>query len=150
MIRTSITLVALLVILGIASAHSNLGYPLAYSKRSCKASESHTCDGACPPLNGNARNSPQNPADTWRRGQEVEIIWHKNNHIKGFYRRSLVPIKLMKEHKWHKLTAFDYGCWSQGTFRCGNSDKCGGDKTGKAYKNKITVPSVFPDGIYGE
>jgi len=67
-------------------AHSNLGYPLAYSKVACKGKR-RWCQGACPPVwKGLARNSPRKPAAVWRRGQRVRIVWHKNNHIDGFYR----------------------------------------------------------------
>lgn len=53
------------------------------------------------------------------------------------------------DHDWHKKTAFDFGCWSQGSFNCGRNERlCGGDKKGRAYKNKVTIPSVFPDGDY--
>ncbi len=66
----------------------------------------------------------------------------------GFYRRSLVPVKYMFDESWHKRTAFDFGCWQQGTFQCGKNAVCGADAKGKAYKNKIVVPRVFPDGDY--
>ncbi len=143
-------IVALTLLVATAAAHSNLGYPLPYSRIACKASESW-CKGACPPMWKSTRgryNSPDKPAATWRRGQRVEIVWHKNNHIGGFYRRSLVPVNHMMDRKWHQKAAFEWGCWSQGTFNCGRSARCGGDKKGKAYKNIMTVPSVFPDGDY--
>ncbi len=93
-------------------------------------------------------NSPEKPAAKWKRGDSVEITWHKNNHIGGFYRRSLVPVKHMMDRDWHQKAAFEWGCWSQGTFQCGQSDKCGGDNKNRAYKNQMTVPTVFPDGDY--
>lgn len=143
-------IVLALTLVSVAVAHSNLGYPLPYSTISCKASESW-CKGACPPLWKSVQSkfdSPDKPAATWRRGESVEIVWHKNNHIGGFYRRALVPVKYMMDRAWHQKTAFEWGCWSQGTFQCGKSAKCGGDKKGRAYKNMMTVPTVFPDGDY--
>lgn len=138
----------LAAILSTASAHSNVGQPLAYNAISCKAS-TNWCKGSCPPLwKGKTRNTPQKPAAVWKRGQTVEIIYHKNNHVGGFYRRSLVPVKYMFDEKWHKKTAFDFGCWQQGTFQCGKNAVCGADLKGRAYKNKITIPAVFPDGNY--
>ncbi len=142
----------LLLILPIVTAHSSLGDPLPYSTYACKG-DTTWCKTPCPPLSlrgkAPARNSPEDPAATWARGDKVTITWHKNNHRGGFYRRSLVPVKHMFDHDWHKKTAFDWGCWSQGSFICGkDTPLCGGDKKGKAYRNTITIPGVFPDGDY--
>lgn len=142
----------LLLQLPSAFAHSSLGEPLPYSTYACKG-DTTWCKTPCPPLSRNgqapARNSPQDPAATWKRGDTVQITWHKNNHRGGFYRRSLVPVKHMFDHAWHKKTAFDFGCWAQGTFNCGkDTPLCGGDKKGRAYRNSIKIPSVFPDGDY--
>lgn len=144
----SITLV--LFLLPIASAHSNLGYPPPYAFRSCRIASDWCERKACPPTNiAPQLNSPEKPAAVWRRGQKVTITWHKNNHIGGFYRRSLVPVDHMYDHKWHAKTAFDYGCWSQGTFKCTkNKVLCGGDNKNRAYRNAITIPPVFPNGDY--
>lgn len=152
---TSLTTIAITLTLSLLltpiNAHSNVGNPLAYNPTACKASEPW-CKGSCPPVwktgKAIARNSVEKPAATWERGQKIEIIWHKNNHVGGFYRRSLVPVKYMFDEAWHKKTAFDFGCWSQGTFQCGKSDVCGDDAKGRAYKNEMVVPSVFPDGDY--
>lgn len=141
----------LLVSVNICAAHYNLKYPFPYNRVSCKGPESW-CQKACPPIwksgSAKARNSPDNPSATWSRGQEVTIEWHKNNHEGGFYRRSLVPVKHMFSTEWHIKTAFDFGCWSQGTFQCGKSKECGTDKRGRAYRNKMIVPTVVPDGDY--
>lgn len=122
-----------------------------YSRVSCKGSESW-CKKACPPVwksgGSKAKNSPSNPSATWYRGQEVTVEWHKNNHEGGFYRRSLVPVKHMFSTSWHEKTAFDFGCWTQGSFQCGKAKACGTDKKGRAYRNKMTVPKVVPNGDY--
>lgn len=78
----------------------------------------------------------------------MTIEWHRNNHHGGFYRRSLVPVKHMNDNGWHKKTAFDWGCWEQGRYQCGFAKSCGSDKTGFAFRNKMRVPNVFPDGDY--
>lgn len=140
------------IIISCVSAHSNVGQPLAYAKTACKASESW-CKGACPPVTSSARSTIDTPVATWQRGQTVEIIWHKNNHWDGFYRRSLVPISSnedpkMFDEEWHKRTAFDHGCWTQGEFQSGQNDVCGADQRGRSYKNSITIPSIYPDGDY--
>lgn len=136
----------------LSTAHSNVGKPLAYNKMACKAS-AKWCKGACPPIwkSGGAkfRNTPSNPSAVWKRGQRVEIVWHKNNHIGGFYRRSLVPVKHMFKKAWHDKTAFDFGCWGQGTFKCGKNKVCGADLKSLAYKNTVVIPDIFPDGDYG-
>lgn len=100
---------------------------------------------ACPK---ERRQGQRRIAETWKRGQNVEIIWHKNNHNGGFYRRSLVPVQHMYSHEWHRKTAFEWGCWSQGTFKCGQNAVCGADGKGLAYKNYATVPDSIPDGVY--
>eukprot|EP00171_Calliarthron_tuberculosum_P001541 IDg1541t1 len=146
-------LVVLLLINAVhrCAAHYNLKSPAPYNKISCKASMSW-CKKACPPIwrNGkaSARNSPANPSAVWKRGQTVTIEWHKNNHNGGFYRRSLVPVKYMFDPAWHRKTAFEFGCWSQGTYQCGRAPGCGTDKRGRAYRNQMTVPQIFPDGDY--
>jgi len=160
MLLFSVPIILVLITSPIASGHTNIGYPKPYNKWACDQSRSWCFNAPCPPIYKTgpnaAINSPKNPSAVWKRGQEVSIVWHKNNHNGGFYRRSLVPVNKMFDHKWHKLTAFDYGCWSQGKFQCNNcplqkhhkkcsySWYCGGDKTGKAYKNKVVIPPVFP------
>lgn len=143
--------VLLLIGINVCAAHFNLIYPMPYSRVSCKGSKSW-CKKACPPIwkfgSSKAKNSPSNPSATWYRGEELTIKWHKNNHEGGFYRRSLVPVKHMFSTEWHEKTAFDFGCWTQGSFICGKSEVCGTDKKGRAYRNEMTVPTVVPDGDY--
>lgn len=131
--------------------HSNLAYPFPYNPVSCKSTE-HWCNGACPPVWTSgwaaARNSPRRPSATWRRGQRVVIVYHKNNHRGGIYRRSLVPVKKMYDRTWHRRGAFEWGCWSQGEFKCGRRPFCGTDKYGRAYRTETTIPRIFPDGDY--
>ena len=154
-IRPASVIVLLTSIVAI-SAHSNLGYPLPYWKRSCKPNFSNCRrkgQQACPPLfrgRGRKYSKPSDPAAVWSRGQKVEIVWHKNNHVGGFYRRSIVPVKHMMDPEWHEKSAFQWGCWSKSVFPChkSNRPKCGKDKTNTAYKDSMIVPKVIPDGDY--
>ena len=122
-----------------------------YNRLACKA-DAKWCRGACPPIWrtgwAQARNSPGRPAAVWRRGQSVDIVYHKNNHRGGLYRRSLVPVQHMFDRGWHCRGAFEWGCWSQGSFKCGRSQLCGEDQFGISYKSRMKVPLVFPDGDY--
>lgn len=134
---------------GMAVAHYNLINPMPYNPIDCNRPD---CFGPCPPIwgsgKGKARNSPSRPAAVWRRGQVVDVEWHRNNHEGGYYRRSLVPVKHMFNKNWHRKTAFEWGCWTQGRYFCGKRTECGTDRMGFAYRNKMRVPSVFPDGDY--
>lgn len=129
-------------------AHSNLGYPLSYNPLPCKATNPWCKPTTCPPVWSTVRSSPRRPAAVWRRGSRVLIVYHKNNHNGGFWRRSLVPVRYMFNQYWHRRGAFEWGCWSQGSFKCGNGPLCGGDKWKRAYRTWMTVPRVFPDGDY--
>lgn len=145
--QRTIFLAILFLALGSARAHTNLGYPLPYSIVSCKTTR-WWCNGTCTPIWGRMRNSPKRPAAVWKRGSWVLIVYHKNNHHGGFWRRSLVPVKHMFSKAWHKRGAFQWGCWSQGMFKCGKSALCGGDAEGRAFRTWMRVPKVFPNGDY--
>lgn len=111
-------------------AHSNIGSPLAFSALSCIGDRAD-CSIACPSVPQKPWNTPKTPAAVWKRGQQATVIWHKNSRIGGFYKM-----------------AFEWDCWSQGSFKCGKSAICGRDKQGRTYTNNITVPAVFPGGAY--
>ena len=134
-----------------AEAHSNFKTPFPYNPLSCRSNEPW-CMRACPPVwktgGSKARNTPQSPSAEWKRGQKVTIEWHRNNHKGGFYRRSLVPVDKMFDTKAHERFAFEYGCWSQGSFQCGKKPECGTDQHGGAFRNTMTVPSTLEDGDY--
>lgn len=139
----------LLALIAMVAAHYNLKSPMAYNPVDCNRPD---CSGPCPPIwttgNGKARNTPSNPSALWKRGEVVNIEWHRNNHEGGYYRRSLVPVKHMFDAAWHKRMAFEWGCWTQNRFFCGKKDECGTDKDGFAYRNAMKVPTVYPDGDY--
>lgn len=137
--------------------HYNLKHPAPYNDFQCSPASKNDpiCGPGCPTILSSgiqkAHNTPATPSAVWRRGQNVTIEWHRNNHEGGFYRRSLVPVDNMFDISWHARTAFGWGCWSQGTFLCGGlpaSGSCGTDLRGLAYSNNMTVPAVFPDGDY--
>ncbi len=147
LILSIITLLPLL-----CAGHYNLKDPLPYNNFHCSLHSVPKCTAPCPPIlssgYGKERNSPSTPSRVWRRMQNVSIQWHRNNHEGGFYRRSPVPVKHMFDPAWHAKTAFDYGCWSQGVYKCGHAFDCGTDKDGYAYSNYMEIPRVFPDGDY--
>ena len=130
-------------------AHFNLRTPVPYNKIDCNLPR---CKGACPPIwrtgRARARNSPQRPAEVWRRGTTRRIIWHRNNHEGGFVRMSLVPVQHMNNHRWHTRTAFFWSCFAANKFRCGRHKSCGTDRNGFAFQNWVRVPEVYPDGDY--
>lgn len=135
-----------------ASAHFNLIKPPPYQIRACNA---RLGCGPCQPWNSRGAT---NVTTVWQRGSEVNITWARNNHKDGFYRRSLVPInrgtsepfKYMNDPEAHEKTAFNWGCWSQGLFKCrlAQLKPCRVDKGGLAYTNLMVVPDVLPDGDY--
>eukprot|EP00171_Calliarthron_tuberculosum_P009348 IDg9348t1 len=145
---------ALIVLLTVAAlspvhAHTNLAKPAPWNPIDCNPPE---CQTPCPPIwshgKSRARNTPDTPSATWKRGSFQKIVWHRNNHEGGYFRRSLVPVKHMWSHRWHQKTAFEWGCFSQGLFKCGYSPECGTDKNGYAYSSYVRIPEVYPDGVY--
>lgn len=132
-----------------ARAHTNFVWPTPYNWVDCNPPE---CPTPCPPIwttgNAKARNWPSNPSVTWRRGSYQKVEWHRNNHEGGYFRRSLVPVDHMFDFKWHKKTAFEWGCFTQGRYKCGYNSRCGSDKNGYAYSSNVRVPEVYPDGVY--
>lgn len=114
------------------------------------------CYGPCPPLDTYGEPtgiSPQRPAEVWRRGERQIISWHRNNHGKresGFVRFTLVPVSKMMDKNAHRKFTFQISCWSSGLHRCYSRSErvCGNDAEGLAYEVPMTVPSVYPDGVY--
>jgi len=133
----------------VVRAHYNLISPQPYNRIDCNAPR---CRGPCPPIwrsgRSRARNSPQRPAAVWRRGDVKEISWHRNNHEGGFVRMSLVPVKYMNNHLWHKKTAFAYSCFATNKYYCGKNKRCGTDQRGHAFRTWVRIPQILPDGDY--
>lgn len=129
----------------IVFAHSYLTFPEPYTRDNCKGG---TCQ-ACPDIYHSTRmaNTELSPAVTWKRGQNITIVWARNNHGGGIVRIAFVPISERKDISAHSKYAFYYGCWEQNIFPCTGS-LCGSDKTRRAYRAFTSVPPVIPDGIY--
>eukprot|EP00171_Calliarthron_tuberculosum_P004253 IDg4253t1 len=117
MVPLTARVLLLAAFVGLAAGHFNLINPKPYSHplTHCKRNE---CHGLCPPLRTGAGKSSSHPSVTWRRGQKVDIAWQRNNHVGGYYRRSLVPVKHMFNSAWHEKTAFEWGCQSQNRYQC--------------------------------
>lgn len=135
-------------------AHTNLVNPRPYNPIDCNPPD---CFKACPPIwkmgPAAARNSPQKPSKIYKRGQWIDLSWHRNNHFGGFVRFSLVPVKFMFNHWWHAKMAFHWACFESNQFFCGNHGgtvwhRCGTDSYGLAYRTFTKIPEVFPDGDY--
>lgn len=93
------------------------------------------------------RTSPNRPAATWRRGQRVVLKWARNNHNGGFINLALVPVTRMFDVSSIRRLTFYYGCWEQGKHPC-RGDQCGSDLSRRAFRRRIVVPAVIPDGDY--
>lgn len=148
---TAISLLLLSALVALASAHSFMTQPDAFNRvfqtKSCKGDE---CTNACPNVlrdTSDMSNTPDRPAATWRRGQEVMISWAKNNHRGGLVRVSLVPADSMMSRPWHAKLALFHGCWESGEYAC-SGELCGSDSDNEGFQRKVAVPSVFPDGLY--
>ena len=150
-----------LLLLNQSSAHYVLIQPKPYNVIHCDKPD---CSTPCPPVwksgDAKAQNTPETTTAVWRRGQKVNVEWHMNNHHGGFIRRSLVPVSKMFDWEWHEKTAFEWGCFAQGLFKCNyklgpKSDRlrhlrtCGTDAKQRAFSSRsMKVPEVFPDGDY--
>lgn len=142
----------------LAEGHSHLGNPLPTRRLDCRAGNGRhrDCYGPCPALDTYGEPtgiSPSRPAETWRRGEQRTITWHRNNHANGesgFVRFTLVPVDKMMDRRAHERFTFQISCWASGLHKCHsrNIHVCGNDAEGKAYKAPITVPTAYPDGVY--
>lgn len=127
-------------LLYICEGHSFLVNPSPMSKW-CKACQ--TCKYVA-----NSKLATMRAAEVWKRGQVVNVKWARNNHNGGFVRLSLVPYHLLYDPAAHEKFAFYYGCWEQGSYRCGKTKKCGSDKKGLGFHRRVSIPNVAPDGWY--
>lgn len=148
---TAFSLLLLSALVALASAHSYMTQPNAFNRvfqtKSCRGEE---CTNACPNVlrdTSDMNNTPNRPAATWERGQEVMIRWAKNNHRGGMVRVSLVPADSMMSRPWHAKLALFHGCWESGEYTC-SGELCGSDSNNEGFQRKVVIPSVFPDGLY--
>ena len=133
------------------SSHTWQAKPPAYNTRwattNCRGAE---CTNACPSLkrDGN-RNSRENPAETWRRGESVRVGWVRNNHHGGMVRIAVVPVAVMWDRDWHTKFTIAHTCWSLNGHRCQEGiEDCGTDSKKEVFELSFNVPTVFPDGDY--
>lgn len=149
-VTTLLLLIALVSLTTTAKTHTFLlnpmPYKFTYSPVDCKGSECRACPEIKEPYS-KMRNTPKEPARTYKRGEEVTIKWSKNNHNGGFIRFAFVPLNLMFDTAAQTRRAFYTGCWNQGAIACDELE-CGTDDKGKILSRKITIPAVIPDGIY--
>lgn len=106
-----------------------------------------SCDQACPNYpSRRAKYTHRNPIRTYKRGEDVQISWAKNNHHGGFMAVGLTPFDQMMDKEAHKKFYLYYGCWEQKRVRCRNNEPCGTDN--EVFVRKIQIPTVIPDGVY--
>lgn len=134
-----------------ANAHSWMTKPRPYARRvketfDCIGTQ---CSNACPDFRRmSSVVTPESPAETWKRGQNVNFTWARNNHHGGFVAFSLVPSHHIHNRSVHaKLTLF-HKCWETGLHPCLPNADCGTDLYGHAFSSSFTIPPVFPDGLY--
>lgn len=136
------------------TAHTFLLEPTPFNRQYTTVTcDNNDCGLACPKyIAGSAENTPKSPEATWGRGQRVNVTWARNNHHGGFISFMLVPmdsaLSTIMDTALHDSLAFNHGCWEQGNFICAPGYYCGSAKNGNAFSRIITVPPVYPDGIY--
>ena len=151
--RKSAIVAALLVY---AEAHSFLSVPEPMSnEETCRIGGPRgfeaNCPGPCPNRHFRQDKTPDMPSRVWRRGERVEIRWTKNNHLDGFMRLALVPIDEMWSKAAHQKYSFYFGCWSDQKIKCNEYERhrdCFYDRENLGYKTQVTVPTIYPDGVY--
>lgn len=139
-----------------AEAHSFMSVPEPMSnEETCRIGGPRgfeaNCPGPCPNRHFREDKTPDMPSRTWRRGERVEVRWTKNNHLDGFVRLALVPIDQMWDKSAHQKYAFYFGCWSDQKIECNEFERhrdCYYDQENLAYKTQVTVPTIYPDGVY--
>lgn len=131
-------------------SHSWMSEPLPYDRRTkpTKNCRGKDCTNYCPPLHYKSKIRPSNPSAIWRRGQRVTVSWTRNNHHGGMFRISLVPAIQVHDRKWHGRLVLLHGCWESGAHRCKSKNTCGTDKGRVMFSRKLTIPTVYPDGLY--
>ena len=143
-------------LLASASAHSYLSVPEPISTvETCRVGGTPgfraDCPGPCPNYDIREDSAPEHPTRTYKRGERVEIRWTKNNHRDGFMRLSMVPIDEMMSKDAHHRYAFYYGCWTDQEIDCNPYERhrdCYYDRENLGYKTQVTIPTIYPDGVY--
>ncbi len=107
---------------------------------------------------------PNKPAEVYRRGQIVRMVYTRNNHGPGgFERYALIPLSYDWMNKAvHTRLTFRYSCWGENP-QIAQPNEMGRDEFGFSlvgtdgdnhrfakgyYVNKVEIPDVVPDGKY--
>lgn len=144
--------IGVLALVPYVRAHSFMLKPLPFNRQyTTFTCDNNDCGLACPQYDpAYANNTPTSPEAVWSRGQRVNVTWARNNHHGGFIAFMLVPmnpsLSTLQDTALHDALAFNHGCWEQGNFACAEGVFCGSSTN--ALSRIITVPSVYPDGIY--
>lgn len=84
----------------------------------------------------------------YSRGQLVDMVWTRNNHVGGFVRFSLVPNGMRMNRQAHSELAFRYSCFESGSHTCDIEEKQGCGTDTLLYQAKVEIPKCYPDGDY--
>eukprot|EP00168_Porphyra_purpurea_P002319 TRINITY_DN1266_c0_g2_i2.p2 TRINITY_DN1266_c0_g2~~TRINITY_DN1266_c0_g2_i2.p2 ORF type:complete len:208 (+),score=16.54 TRINITY_DN1266_c0_g2_i2:688-1311(+) len=110
-----------------------------------------SCPGPCPAHTKAMLRDPPTTT-TIRRGGVLNLRYTRNNHHGGFARFSLVPADRAMDAHFHTRAAFLYTCWDTGAFKCRTRRErwrdCKYDNKSMAYKRRLRIPRVYPDGLY--
>lgn len=105
-----------------------------------------TCPGPCIAKDRWQFDSHANTT-VFKRGQNVTIVWPRNNHEGGFVRFTLVPVSDRMSHEAHKRMVFHYACFESDRVPC-SYPYCGTDGKNTVFQTSVIIPSVYPDGLY--
>lgn len=147
--------VLFLILFSIVISHSFLLVPrgdfVSFRKPECRLggpahAPNDTCLGPCISedrwqFDKNARTT------TFRRGQNVTIVWPRNNHEGGFVRFALVPRSDRMNHDAHARMVFHYACFESDRVPCDYS-YCGTDSKKTVFQTSVIIPPIYPDGLY--
>lgn len=149
-------------LLTLTAGHTSLLKPLTYNesyKKYCPSGAyGRRLPRACPSIVQSSiptSRSPWRDTPTWKRGSSRTIEWKANNHHSGFVSFSLVPIEVQGAPSWasqrrlkkeirkrlrdsllHRAFSMYTGCYKPQW------------RDNKTYRTKLSVPAVYPDGLY--
>ena len=114
--------------------------------------------GLCIPavdLNTNCcAQKPTTVSTTYRRGQIVNTQWGRNNHIGGFIRYSIVPLRLSDNLNIfnNDSNVFQYNCYAPQCIGINNNfytqDPYGAGYNDNKCSMNVKIPDWLPDGSY--
>lgn len=105
-----------------------------------------TCPGPC--ISEDRWQFDKNATITmFQRGQNATIVWPRNNHEGGFVRFTMVPHSDRMNPSAHTRMVFHYACFESDRVPCEYS-YCGTDSKNTVFQTSVTIPSIYPDGLY--